>query len=134
MLSCVVDLSGASWIRGWEIVRPGRTHTHGCLRSHATSRMPHWVYQRSHCFVLPSSISISIAAARSLEIEPEKERWRLNGGGWYTAGISDMPGNGKLHHHLGLLSRKGDCAESIVLSRGEYLTVSVWVTVSILLL
>src|SRR5882762_4672959 len=26
---------------GWGFVRPGRTHTHGCLRSHATYLTPH---------------------------------------------------------------------------------------------
>src|SRR5258706_12998450 len=26
---------------GWGFVRPGRTHTHGCLRSHATYLPPH---------------------------------------------------------------------------------------------
>src|SRR5882762_5184632 len=28
---------------GWGFVRPGRTHTHGCLRSHATYLTPHTV-------------------------------------------------------------------------------------------
>src|SRR5258706_8846220 len=26
---------------GWGFVRPGRTHTHGCLRSHTTYLTPH---------------------------------------------------------------------------------------------
>lgn len=38
-------------------------------------------------------------------MEPEKERWRNIAGDWYAAGIAE-PGTGKLHHHLGLLSRE----------------------------
>ncbi|KAJ8463961.1 hypothetical protein ONZ45_g17401 [Pleurotus djamor] len=49
--------------------------------------------------------SIGLAAARNLEIEPEKERWRAIAQGWYGKGIAGIPGNGKLQHHLGLLSR-----------------------------
>ncbi|KAI5124523.1 hypothetical protein M0805_003047 [Coniferiporia weirii] len=49
--------------------------------------------------------SVGVAAARALELEPEKERWRCIARDWYAAGLSDMPGTGKLHHHLGLLSR-----------------------------
>jgi hypothetical protein len=40
-----------------------------------------------------------------LEVEPEKERWRNIARDWYAAGIAEQPGTGKLHHHLGLLSR-----------------------------
>ena len=49
--------------------------------------------------------SVGVAAARALEVEPEKERWRNIARDWYAAGLADMPGTGKLHHHLGLLSR-----------------------------
>ncbi|KAH8117438.1 hypothetical protein DFH11DRAFT_1817087 [Phellopilus nigrolimitatus] len=49
--------------------------------------------------------SVGVAAARMLELEPEKERWRCIARDWYAAGLADMPGTGKLHHHLGLLSR-----------------------------
>ena len=52
------------------------------------------------------SPSIGIAAARLLEVEPEKERWRNIARDWYAAGIAEQPGTGKLHHHLGLLSRE----------------------------
>src|SRR5258705_12279664 len=31
---------------GWGFVRPGRTHTHGCLHSHATCLTPHTLV---HC-------------------------------------------------------------------------------------
>lgn len=52
------------------------------------------------------SPSIGLAAARLLDIEPEKERWRNVARSWYGAGLADQPGTGKLHHHLGLLSRE----------------------------
>ncbi|KAF5365760.1 hypothetical protein D9758_003172 [Tetrapyrgos nigripes] len=54
------------------------------------------------------SPSVGPAAARALEVEPEKERWRTIARGWYATGITDQPGTGKLHHHLGLLSRDAD--------------------------
>jgi protein SMG6 len=50
--------------------------------------------------------SIGVAAARALELEPDKERWRKIARGWYAAGVANTPGAGKLHHHLGLLSRE----------------------------
>ena|SRR5208282_4773588 len=52
------------------------------------------------------SPSIGVAATRLLEVEPEKERWRNIARDWYAAGIAEQPGTGKLHHHLGLLSRE----------------------------
>ncbi|KAJ6546460.1 hypothetical protein DFH09DRAFT_1171098 [Mycena vulgaris] len=52
------------------------------------------------------SPSIGLAAARLLDVEPEKERWRCIAREWYGMGIADQPGHGKLHHHLGLLSRE----------------------------
>jgi protein SMG6 len=52
------------------------------------------------------SPSIRVAAARLLEVEPEKEQWRNIARDWYAAGIAEQPGTGKLHHHLGLLSRE----------------------------
>lgn len=55
--------------------------------------------------------SVGVAAARALELEPEKERWRTIAREWYAAGLADMPGTGKLHHHLGLLSRDVDNEE-----------------------
>ena len=53
-----------------------------------------------------SSPSIGVVAAHLLEVEPEKERWRNIARDWYAAGIAEQPGTGKLHHHLGLLSRE----------------------------
>lgn len=55
--------------------------------------------------------SVGVAAARALELEPEKERWRCIARQWYACGLADTPGTGKLHHHLGLLSRDADGEE-----------------------
>ncbi|KAJ7489926.1 hypothetical protein B0H11DRAFT_1046908 [Mycena galericulata] len=63
------------------------------------------------------SPSIGLAAARLLDVEPEKERWRCIARDWYGAGIADQPGHGKLHHHLGLLSREVAPREEL---RGVY--------------
>ncbi|KAJ7602470.1 hypothetical protein FB45DRAFT_1072964 [Roridomyces roridus] len=61
--------------------------------------------------------SVGLAAAHLLEVEPEKERWRCIARDWYGAGIADQPGHGKLHHHLGLLSREVAPREEL---RGVY--------------
>ena len=50
--------------------------------------------------------SVGVVAARMMQVEPEKERWRGIAKEWYAHGIADTPGAGKLHHHLGLLSRE----------------------------
>ncbi|GBE82472.1 hypothetical protein SCP_0408560 [Sparassis crispa] len=52
--------------------------------------------------------SVGLAAARMMEMEPEKEQWRMIARDWYARGLATMPGAGKLHHHLGLLSRDRD--------------------------
>lgn len=57
------------------------------------------------------SPSVGLAAARLLDIEPDQERWRGIARDWYGAGLTDQPGTGKLHHHLGLLSRDADGEE-----------------------
>jgi protein SMG6 len=49
--------------------------------------------------------SVGAHAAQALEIEPESEQWRQTARRWYAQGLQDTPGTGKLHHHLGLLSR-----------------------------
>ncbi|KAL4251674.1 hypothetical protein ABKN59_003762 [Abortiporus biennis] len=49
--------------------------------------------------------SVGIAAARMMVLEPEKERWRQIAKGWFAKGLATTPGAGKLHHHLGILSR-----------------------------
>ncbi|KAI0055170.1 hypothetical protein BV25DRAFT_1932002 [Artomyces pyxidatus] len=58
-----------------------------------------------------TSPSVGIAAARMMELEPEKERWRSIARDWYASGVATTPGNGKLHHHLGLLSREAEGEE-----------------------
>lgn len=57
------------------------------------------------------SPSIGVVAARMMDVEPEKERWRSIAKEWYAQGLADTPGAGKLHHHLGLLSREVDNEE-----------------------
>ena len=57
------------------------------------------------------SPSIGIVAARMMDVEPEKQRWRNIAKEWYATGLADTPGTGKLHHHLGLLSREVDNEE-----------------------
>jgi protein SMG6 len=52
------------------------------------------------------SPSVGLAAARLLDVEPETERWRGIARDWYGAGLTEQPGTGKLHHHLGLLCRE----------------------------
>ncbi|KAG7092251.1 hypothetical protein E1B28_008616 [Marasmius oreades] len=52
------------------------------------------------------SPSVGIAAARALEIEPEVERWRSLARDWYGKVLAEQPGAGRLHQHLGMLSRE----------------------------
>lgn len=62
--------------------------------------------QPGHSHSIPPP-SVGLAAARSMELEPEKEQWRRIARDWYGQGLAFQPGNGKLHHHLGLLCREG---------------------------
>jgi len=55
--------------------------------------------------------SVGIVAARQMELEPEKDRWRRIARDWYAEVIAEYPGHGKLHHHLGLLSREAEGEE-----------------------
>ena len=57
------------------------------------------------------SPSVGLAAAKLLDIEPEMERWRCIVRDWYTQGLANTPGTGKLHHHIGLLSQEKDGEE-----------------------
>jgi protein SMG6 len=57
------------------------------------------------------SPSVGIVAARLMELEPEKDRWRRVARDWYAEGVAGTPGHGKLHHHLGLLSREAEGEE-----------------------
>ncbi|KAI9463378.1 hypothetical protein F5148DRAFT_1313175 [Russula earlei] len=55
--------------------------------------------------------SVGIVAARMMELEPEKDRWRRIARDWYAQVVAETPGRGKLHHHLGLLSREAEGEE-----------------------
>jgi protein SMG6 len=55
--------------------------------------------------------SVGIVAARLMELEPEKDRWRGIACDWYARVVAEYPGRGKLHHHLGLLSREAEGEE-----------------------
>jgi protein SMG6 len=55
--------------------------------------------------------SVGIIAARLMELEPEKDRWRRIARDWYAKVVAEFPGRGKLHHHLGLLSREAEGEE-----------------------
>jgi protein SMG6 len=57
------------------------------------------------------SPSVGAQAAIALEVEPEREQWRRTARYWYALGLMDTPGNGRLHHHLGLLSRDAECED-----------------------
>lgn len=50
--------------------------------------------------------SIGDAALGDWEVE-EQESWRVMARDWYSQGIAESPGSGRLQHHLALLS-KGD--------------------------
>jgi protein SMG6 len=55
--------------------------------------------------IVPSSgASIGAEVADSWEVE-DKETWRTTAKDWYSMGITEKPGEGRLHHHLALLSR-----------------------------
>lgn len=71
--------------------------------------------------------SVGVAAARQMILEPEKERWRQIARGWFAKGLSAIPGAGKLHHHLGVLSRDKDGGEEEL--RGVYHFVKRYVVV-----
>ncbi|KAG9010468.1 hypothetical protein FRB94_010431 [Tulasnella sp. JGI-2019a] len=52
----------------------------------------------------PSAPSVGLQAAALFELEDEGELWRRTARDWYAKGIKDTPGQGRLHHHLGLVS------------------------------
>jgi protein SMG6 len=58
-----------------------------------------------------SSPRMSIVTARLMELELEKDRWRRVARDWYAEGVMGTPGHGKLHHHLGVLSRVAEGEE-----------------------
>ena len=51
-----------------------------------------------------SGASIGAEVAEAWDVE-DKETWRTTAREWYTMGITEKPGEGRLHHHLALLSR-----------------------------
>jgi hypothetical protein len=55
--------------------------------------------------------SVGVIAARLMELEPDKDRWRRVAREWYAKVVAEFPGRGKLHHHLGLLSRDAEGEE-----------------------
>ncbi|KAJ7063093.1 hypothetical protein C8F01DRAFT_1209464 [Mycena amicta] len=64
---------------------------------------------------LPAAKSISDAPAARIDDSPSPSiglaAARCIARDWYAMGIADQPGHGKLHHHLGLLSREVDREE-----------------------
>jgi len=58
---------------------------------------------------IPSGASIGAEVAEAWDVE-DKETWRTTARDWYTMGITEKPGEGRLHHHLALLCRdvRGD--------------------------
>ncbi|KAF8139051.1 hypothetical protein EV363DRAFT_1523735 [Boletus edulis] len=59
----------------------------------------------------PPIILCLLVAARMMQVGPEKERWRGIAKEWYAHGIAATPSTGKLHYHLGLLSREVETEE-----------------------
>lgn len=51
-----------------------------------------------------SGASIGAEVAQSWDVE-DKETWRTTARDWYSMGITEKPGEGRLHHHLALLAR-----------------------------
>ncbi|ODN82049.1 hypothetical protein L202_02369 [Cryptococcus amylolentus CBS 6039] len=53
---------------------------------------------------ISSGASIGAEVAQSWDVE-DKETWRVTARDWYTMGLTEKPGEGRLHHHLALLCR-----------------------------
>ncbi len=60
---------------------------------------------------IPSGASIGADVADSWDVE-DKETWRTTARDWYAMGITEKPGEGRLHHHLALLCRDRPGEES----------------------
>ena len=69
--------------------------------------------------VLPkgNSPSVGIEAARAMELLPEREKWRNIAREWYSNGLIEYPGTGRLHHHMGFLCKEFGEGEEL---RGLY--------------
>ena len=59
---------------------------------------------------VPSGASIGAEVAEAWDVE-DKETWRTTARDWYSMGVTEKPGEGRLHHHLALLSRDVDGQE-----------------------
>lgn len=59
---------------------------------------------------LTSAASIGAEVTEAWDVE-DKETWRTTARDWYSLGITEKPGEGRLHHHLALLSRGMDGQE-----------------------
>lgn len=57
-----------------------------------------------------SGASIGAEVAQSWDVE-DKETWRTTARDWYSMGITEKPGEGRLHHHLALLCRDSKGSE-----------------------
>lgn len=63
--------------------------------------------QQHHERYHPQRASIGKAALNDWDLE-ERETWRTTARDWYARGLAELPGTGRLHHHLGVLSRPDD--------------------------
>jgi protein SMG6 len=52
----------------------------------------------------PAKASIGADVAQAWDVE-DRETWRTTARDWYAMGITEKPGEGRLHHHLALLCR-----------------------------
>jgi len=109
--------------------QPFLNHSH---HDQWASLIPHRVYTHTHTLSLSLSLSCTLSTtsskrhparpdsptssvgtitARLMELEPEKDHWRRIARDWYAHVVTEYPGRGKLHHHLGLLSCKAEGKE-----------------------
>ena len=61
--------------------------------------------------------SVGIKAVRAMELLPEREKWRNIAREWYSNGLIEYPGTGRLHHHMGFLCKEFGEGEEL---RGLY--------------
>ena len=64
-----------------------------------------------------NSPSVGVEAARAMELLPEREKWRNIAREWYSNGLIEYPGTGRLHHHMGFLCKEFGEGEEL---RGLY--------------
>ena len=51
------------------------------------------------------SPSVGPGAALALDVEPERETWHRTARDLYAKALKNMPGQGRLHRHLAVMSR-----------------------------